>query len=134
MHAMQQKKVIVAFDCNETFDFDGEQVLSRTARGEAILIWAVQRDHTLPGQQGLVPSSFPYNTAQQPRRLDYILTEGLRAAGEGRVLDKTRTMMGSDHDAVTINLDNRNKTRLHHGTFNTAPNILKSGTSRSTSL
>ena len=37
--AMSQKKVVIGFDCNETFDFDGDQVLSQTARGEAILTW-----------------------------------------------------------------------------------------------
>ena len=81
MQAMRQKKVIVGFDCNETLDFDEGQVSSRTARGEAILTWAVHFDLTLPAQQGLVPSFFPYNTAQQTRRLDYVMTNGLRAAG-----------------------------------------------------
>ena len=119
MHAMRQKKVIVGFDCNETFDFNEGQVSSCTARGEAILTWAVHF--------GLVPSFFPYNTAQQPCRLDYVMTKGLRAAGEGRVLDKTRTMMGSDHDTVTINLDKGRKARPYHVNLNTAPKILKSG-------
>ena len=127
MGAMQQKKLVVGFDCNETCDFDGEQVLSRTARGESILIWAIQRDLSLPCQQRHVPSFFPYNTAQQPRRLDYVLTKGLQVGGEGRVLGKTRTMMESDHDAVAISLAHRSCMRFCPRTTSTAPKSLKSG-------
>ena len=35
--------------------------------------------------------------------------------------------MGSDHDAVTINLENGRKARLYHVNLNIAPKILKSG-------
>ena len=101
---MQQKRVLIGFDCNETFDFDDGYALSRSSRGEAILHWALRNDLILPLQQGHIPSYFPYNTAQQPRRLDYVFVRGLHVEGEGEVLEKTRTMMGSAHDAVAIRL------------------------------
>ena len=96
MPAMQQPRIVLGFDCNETFDFEGEEIRSRTARGEGILVWALRYDLLLPPQQGSVPSYFPYNTSQQPRRLDYLWVRGMRTLSEGEVLDKTRTMMGSD--------------------------------------
>ena len=99
-----QKKVVVGFDCNESFDFAEDQVASRTASGETILTWILSLGLHLPAQQGSVPSFFPYNTAQQPRRLDYGLTKGIHTAEEGRVFCKSRTMMASDHAAVGIML------------------------------
>ena len=100
--ALQRPRLVLGFDCNETFDFEGAEVRSRTARGEAILVWAVHHELRLPLQQGTTPSYFPYNASQQPRRLDYLWVRGLRTPWEGEVLQKTRTMMGSDHDAVAI--------------------------------
>ena len=52
----------------------------------------------------------PYNTAQQPRGLDYVLTKGFRIAKEGKVLSKTRTM-GSDHDAWARHTEDKSKER-----------------------
>ena len=101
MPVMQQQRLIVGFDCNETFDFEGDGIHSRTAWGECILMWAKRQNLPLPLQDGTTPSFFPYNPAQRPRRLDYILVRGLRGESEGEVLQKTRTMMGSDHDAVS---------------------------------
>ena len=90
MSAMRQRYLVAGFDCNETFDFEGDQVLSRTAREKAILIWALNYDLNLPSRQGRVPSFFPYNTVQQPRRLDYVFVKGLRVGGEGHLLEKAR--------------------------------------------
>ena len=59
---LQQPRLVLGFDCNETFDFEGAEVRSRTARGEAILVWAVHHGLRLPLQQGTTPSYFPYNT------------------------------------------------------------------------
>ena len=84
---MGQTKVIVGFDCNETFDLnEEEQVRSRTARLESILRWLVRHQLRLPWQQGGTPSFFPYNPAEQPRRLDYVATKGLEQEEEGCVL------------------------------------------------
>ena len=100
--ALQQPRLVLGFDCNETFDFEGAEVRSCTPRGEAILVWAVHHELRLPLQQGTTPSYFPYNTSQLPRRLDYLWVRGLRTPWEGEVLQKTRTTMGSDQDAVAI--------------------------------
>ena len=64
--SLTQTKVVVGFDCNETFAFDDEdQAASTTARGQTILMWFLRHHLRLPKQQGDTPSCFPYNPAQQ---------------------------------------------------------------------
>ena len=68
MPAMPQKRLLIGFDCNETFDFDDGHALSRSARGETILNWALPNDLTLPLQQGAMsrpssPTTHPSNHA-----------------------------------------------------------------------
>ena len=85
---------------DETFDLNNGLIGSRTARGETLLRWFQQMtDPNLPDQKGETPSYYPYSPDQRPRRLDYILHRRIRPLGEGTVLEKTRTMVGSDHEA-----------------------------------
>ena len=95
----------MGFDPNETFDFDvadGGRVIriARTARGEAILERGASHDLTFHEQDSLTATFFPY-TSQRPRRLDYIWTRGIQVR-DGRVIAKSRVLLGSDHDAVQL--------------------------------
>ena len=96
------------------------------ARAECILMWAMRQNLLLELQDGTRPSFFPYNPGQRPRRLDYILVRGLRGESEGEVLQKTRTMMGSDHDTVALRLSWRPELQPHRPSP-TAPRHLKPG-------
>ena len=87
---------------------------------------ATRQNLLLTSQDGTTPSFFPYNSTQRPRRLDYVLIRGLRAESEGEVLQKTRTMMGSDRDAVALRLSWRLEFQPHRPSP-TAPRYLKLG-------
>ena len=101
--AMGQDKVIMGGDLNETFlDFE-QGVAAETGRGETVLQWLDDRHLRLPLQQMEKPTYHPYNKAMKSRRLDYIAVKHLRT-GEGLVLEGTRDVVQSDHDAVAIHV------------------------------
>ena len=94
---------MVGFDTNETFDFDtddmgGVALTAKSARGEAT------HGLTVLEQEAAMATYYPYNTSQRPRRLDYIWTRGIPISeSEVKVVEKSRVLLGSDHDAVRLN-------------------------------
>ena len=78
-------------------------------------------------QGGEKPSRSPYNTSQQPRRLDYIITRGLLPVKEGQVFERSRAVMGSDHDAVRVEVTLNKRTTKIEARPSTCPRKLVAG-------
>ena len=111
--ALAEMRVILGGDLNETFRELEMGAAASTGRGETLLRWMEEHELRLPDQAMDEPSYHPYNTAMRARRLDYIATRRL-PAGEGHVMEGTRDIIQSDHDAVMLetNFAVRNKPKL----------------------
>ena len=78
-HTHTSHKAILGIDANETFcgAKQQKQIKANTARGEMLLHWFEEQQFHMPPQNIQKPTHFPYNTALEPRRLDYILSKHL---------------------------------------------------------
>ena len=101
---MQVRRVMVGADMNETLRQSVSlEVAATTSRGEEILEWMHEHNMFLPDQQLATPTYHPYNTRLTSRRLDYLLFRGMGGGKEsGRVLEGSRDMAQSDHDALVV--------------------------------
>ena len=94
-------KFAIGMDANETFVVGARGHRAKTNRGEIILNWITKQGGKLPEQSMQQASFYPYNTAQTPRRLDYIVTKGLVDYGRGMV-ESMRDIAMSDHEPVVL--------------------------------
>ena len=98
-----ETKGVLGMDANETFRArEGSSILSETARGELLLDHLSTGDFKFPLQEMAKPTYFPYNTAMQPRRLDYVCTRHM-LSDEGMVHEK-RDLARSDHEPISVKL------------------------------
>ena len=110
--AMATKRAIVGIDANEQFRpthnaQQQEQAQGGTGRGECILSWMLRHGVRLPPQDLAAPTHFPYDTTQEPRRLDYVGVRGVFSL-RGEV-GEVRDMARSDHEPVLLQLRQRKK-------------------------
>ena len=111
-HSLKKARVVLGFDANEAFtDPDGEGWRAHTGRGEAVLLVLSQFNLEGPLQDLHLPTYHPYNTAQRPRRLDYVLCKGMSPT-QGGVLEGSRHQARSDHDLVWIEFGVKSKPQL----------------------
>ncbi|CAE6934847.1 unnamed protein product [Symbiodinium sp. CCMP2592] len=83
-------------------DWRGNAVKACSAKGESMLEWFEEQQCHMPPQELEKPTHFPYNTALEPRRLDYIFVKKL-LCDPGEVLAH-RDIATSDHEPVTVPL------------------------------
>ncbi|CAE7547148.1 unnamed protein product [Symbiodinium natans] len=92
-------------DINESF-YDTEiGAMATTSRGESVMQWLAEQGLWLPEQTMDVPTYHPYNLAMRPRRLDYVAVKGMPGS-RGQVHQGSRDIIQSDHDAVSLKVDN----------------------------
>ena len=122
---LQQRRALIGADMNETFrSCGGAGIAATTSRGEAILEWAHAQGMYFPEQQLTTPTYHPYNTRMTSRRLDYILLKGAGGGAGGQVLEGTRDVVQSDHDAAQVPTGITTSTKpKHKGEW--GPRILK---------
>ncbi|CAE7726322.1 kif1 [Symbiodinium sp. CCMP2592] len=103
-HLQSHGRAVIGIDANETFEpaRQQRQVKACTARGELLLEWFEEEGCHFPEQQLHEPSHFPYNTAFEPRRLDYVLAKKL-LFDSGKVLAQ-RDIATSDHEPISVPL------------------------------
>ncbi|CAE7232440.1 unnamed protein product [Symbiodinium sp. CCMP2592] len=99
-HPMSIQHLIIGVDANESLHYVAERLTADTGQGNALLHWMMEQNLYLPEQNLAAPSHYPYNTAFQPRRLDYILVRHIRA-GAGQVVPAC-DMATTDHEPVLV--------------------------------
>ncbi|CAE7744136.1 unnamed protein product [Symbiodinium sp. CCMP2592] len=111
-HLQSHARAVLGIDANETFEpaRQHRQVRACTARGEMLLEWFEEQGCHFPEQQLHEPSHYPYNTAFEPRRLDYVLAKKL-LCDPGKVLAQ-RDIATSDHEPISVPLT---QIRVHEG-------------------
>ena len=102
--AMQLWSVLMGADLNENLEETDIGIVAHTSRGEAILHWLAEHGLDLPEQALNTPTYHPYNRAMRSRRLDYCATRGLLAT-RGRVHSGSRDIIQSDHDALSVQIE-----------------------------
>ncbi|CAE7200817.1 unnamed protein product [Symbiodinium sp. CCMP2592] len=105
--ALRSSRAVIGIDANEQFTasphtIQQERAQGHTGRGENILAWLQHHTMRLPPQDLGTPSHFPYDSTQEPRRLDYVAIRGVFSV-QGEVL-AVRDMARSDHEPVVLQL------------------------------
>ena len=100
---LKRDRCMMGADLNESFqDVMFVGVTACTSRGEEILEWIHEQQLYIPDQKLHVPSYHPYNTRMASRRLDYVILRGMDGGKSGAVIEGSKDIAMSDHDAVEL--------------------------------